>query len=179
MRLSARLTALLVVLLAASSLFALERGKDGFYETGEGVRTKKVAFFHVKVYQIESFAKELPAVKSKAAMITLDTDKKLEWKMLRSVGAQKIKDAMREAYEMNGYSDQAKIDSIKAPFVGEVKDGATVTISYDAATKTTSLATGGRRASVPGEDFMRATWSIWFGHIDQPSLQDALISKLK
>ncbi|MFI5290900.1 MAG: hypothetical protein ACHQ17_14670, partial [Polyangia bacterium] len=67
MRLSARLTALLVVLLAASSLFALERGKDGFYETGEGVRTKKVAFFHVKVYQIESFAKELPAVKSKAA----------------------------------------------------------------------------------------------------------------
>lgn len=178
MRFSSRL-ALVIALACASSLFAAERGKDGYFETGQGVRTKKIAFFHVKVYQIESFAKELPPTPSKQAMIELESDKRLEWKMLRSVGAQKIKDAMREAYQMNGFHDQAKIDAINAPFVDELPSGGTVTISYNAATKTTTLSAEGRSASVRGEDFMRATWSIWFGRIDQPSLQDALLSKLK
>jgi hypothetical protein len=29
-----------------------------------------------------------------------------------------------------------------------------------------------------GTDYMKATWSIWFGRSDDPELGDALISKL-
>ena len=39
-----------------------------------------------------------------------------------------------------------------------------------------SLASGS--AMVEGVDFMRATWSIWFGKIDQAKLGDQLISKI-
>lgn len=177
MRLS-RPLALLAFLLVAPQLHAAEKTADGFYRTGEAIRVKKIAFLHIKVYQIDSYAKELPPVKSKEAMISLNADKKLEWKMLRSVGAKKIKDAMREAYTLNGYHDGAKIDAIIAPFVDEVPNGGTVTISWDATRKVTTLSTGGRSASVAGEDFMRATWSIWFGRIDEPRLTDALLQQL-
>jgi hypothetical protein len=54
-----------------------------------------------------------------------------------------------------------------------------VTITYNSATKqTTFWEQGGGTQVVDGLDFMKATWSIWFGKIDQPSLGDALISKL-
>ncbi|MBI2391667.1 MAG: hypothetical protein HYV09_18910 [Deltaproteobacteria bacterium] len=40
-------------------------------------------------------------------------------------------------------------------------------------------ATQGRAtATVAGHDFMRATWSHWFGKTDQPELGAALMSKL-
>jgi hypothetical protein len=32
-------------------------------------------------------------------------------------------------------------------------------------------------ATVPGEEFMKATWSIWFGKIDQPNLGDSLLNR--
>jgi hypothetical protein len=36
----------------------------------------------------------------------------------------------------------------------------------------------GTSATVAGQDFMKAVWSIWFGKIDQPSMGDQLISLL-
>jgi hypothetical protein len=162
----------------AASASAAERDAQGYYRTGEGIRYKKVAFIDVKVYDITSLAKELPPAHSKEAMIALDADKKLAWKMLRSVGAEKIKKALRESYAQNGYSEQANIESIIQPIAGEVKEGEWVTIAYDAASKTTTLSTGGRQAKVAGVPFMRATWSIWFGKIDQPALSEALLKEL-
>jgi len=37
---------------------------------------------------------------------------------------------------------------------------------------------GGGTATIPGVDFMKAVWSIWFGKIDQPALGDALIRNI-
>lgn len=167
------------LLLAASLGQAVERDVDGYFHTGQAVRTKKIVFGKVNVYAIDHAMKELPADKSKHGVIEADVDKKLEWKMLRHVEAAKIHKALRDAYAMNGYTDSAKIGKFVGALSG-LKKGDWVTISYDAAAKTTTLyAPNGAIAQVPGEDFMRATWSIWFGHIDQPDLPDSLVSKLK
>ncbi|MDB4966463.1 MAG: hypothetical protein JWN44_2152 [Myxococcales bacterium] len=156
---------------------ALERDRDGYFHTGDGVRYKKVAFINVKVYAIDHYMKDLPAQKSKQAVIEADVDKRFSWKMLRSVEAEKIRNALREAFAKNGYSDGGKIDSFLGSIGKELKEGDAVTISYDHAKKTTTITTPGGSATVPGEAFMKATWSIWFGKIDQPQLGDSLLNK--
>jgi hypothetical protein len=173
------LAAVLFAAAIPSVALAADKDKEGFFPTGEGIRYKKVAFINVKVYDITSYARELPASKSKEAMIQLDSDKKLSWKMLRSVDAEKIRNALREAYAKNGYTDKNKIESLLRPITRELKEGDTVIIRYDASTKKTTLAAEGASATVEGPEFMKATWSIWFGNIDQPTLSDKLIDNLK
>src|SRR5262245_45720087 len=106
----------------ASPATALERERDGFFHTGEAVRVKKVAFVKVKVYAIDHYMKALPAAKSKQAVIDAKVDKKLAWKMLRSVESDKLRHALREAYALNGYGDTAKIDTFVQALGGELKE---------------------------------------------------------
>ena len=170
---------LMSLLLAVSGAWALDPGADGFYFTGSGVRTKSVAFIDVKVYAISHFMKKLPDQKSKRAVIDIDVDKKIAWKMLRDVDAEKIQTALKEAFAMNGYSDAGKIGKFMSAFSAELKENATVGIVYNSEKKTTSVTVkGGGNATVEGVDFMKAVWSIWFGKIDQPKLGDAMISKI-
>jgi hypothetical protein len=169
----------LLLLTVVATAWGLDPDKNGWFNTGSGVRTKSVAFVTVKVYAIRHDMKQLPPEKSKRAVIDADVDKKITFKLLRDVDAEKIQNALREAYQMNGYGDQSKI----GPFLGamnkELKEGTYVTISYNAAAKTTSISVSNSgNASVAGADFMKATWSIWFGKIDQPSLGDAMISNM-
>jgi hypothetical protein len=169
------LPALAAVAMLTTSALALERGRDGFFHTGEGVRYKKIAFINIKVYAIDHYMKDLPAQKSKQAVIDADVDKRFSWKMLRTVDAEKIKNALREAFAKNGYADGAKIDAFVGAITSELKEGDNVTISYDAAKKATTISSPAGKATVAGEDFMRATWSIWFGKIDQKDLGDRLL----
>jgi hypothetical protein len=167
---------------AALALFAvpasaLERGNDGLFHTGDGIRYKKIAFINIKVYAIDHAMKDLPAQKSKQAVIDADVDKQFHWKMLRSVDAEKIQNALREAYAKNGYNDAAKINALVGSIAKELKQGDSVTIRYDAAKKATTITSPAGSATVPGEEFMKATWSIWFGKIDQKDLGDELIEK--
>ncbi|MGZ3407278.1 MAG: chalcone isomerase family protein [Polyangia bacterium] len=169
------LVALVALGMFATSAAALERDRDGYFHTGDGVRVKKVAFIHVKVYAIDHYMKDLPAQKSKQAVIDANVDKRFSWKMLRSVDAEKIKNALREAYAKNGYSDAGKINPFVDAITKELKEGDAVTIKYDAAKKATTITSPAGSATVPGEDFMKATWSIWFGKIDQKELGDDLL----
>ena len=172
------LLALVAVGLLAVPASALERDRDGFYHTGDGVRVKKVAFINVKVYAIDHYMKDLPPQKSKQAVIDAEVDKRFSWRMLRSVDSEKIRTALREAYAKNGYGDGAKIDAfVNALSNKELKEGDAVTIRYDAARKVTTITGPGGSATVNGEDFMKATWSIWFGKIDQPNLGDSLLNR--
>jgi hypothetical protein len=169
------LVALVALGMFATSAAALERDRDGYFHTGDGVRVKKVAFIHVKVYAIDHYMKDLPAQKSKQAVIDANVDKRFSWKMLRSVDAEKIKNALREAYAKNGYSDAGKINPFVDAITKELKEGDAVTIKYDAAKKATTITSPAGSATIPGEDFMKATWSIWFGKIDQKDLGDELL----
>jgi hypothetical protein len=170
---------LLTTMLVTSPLWALEPNKDGWYHTGDGVRVKQVAIITAKVYAIRHDMKCLPPTKSKQAVIDADCDKKFSWKMLRDVDAEKIQKALREAFQMNGYGDQGKIGQFVGAISKEMKEDTLVSIAYNSQSKSTTIwISNGGQATVPGVDFMKAVWSIWFGKIDQPSLGDALMSKL-
>lgn len=159
----------------AANASALERGRDGYFHTGDGVRVKKVAFMSFKVYSIDHYMKDLPQQKSKQAVIDADVDKRFSWKMLRTVDAGKIQNALREAFAKNGYGDSGKIDAFVGSIGKELKEGDALTISYDAVKKVTTISSPAGSATVAGEGFMKATWSIWFGKIDQPQLGDSLL----
>lgn len=173
------LAALAVVMLAVTSAFAIEPGPDGYYFTGAGTRVKTVAFVDIDVYKISHFMKALPPAKSKRAVIDIDTDKKIVWKMLRDVDAERIQKTLKEAFAANGYGDGGKIGKFVGAFSSELKNGQAVTIAYSAEKKAVTVKVdGGGTATIEGVDFMKGVWSIWFGTIDQPKLGDAMISKL-
>jgi hypothetical protein len=166
---------LLAAFLAGDFLFA--QGGD-FVTTGSGIRVKKIAFVSVKVYSITHQMKNPPAPKSAQAIIDADVDKRFTLKLLRDVDAEKIAAAIKEAYGKNGYTNTGNINTIANILVGDIKEGGTVVFSYNAATKTTTCTFAGKTSNVSGVDFMKATWSIWFGKIDQPALTQSLMSKL-
>lgn len=154
--------------------------QGGFVHTGDAVRTKSVGPFTAKVYAIRHDMKERPAAKSRQAVIEADVDKKFTWRMLRDVDSSKIQKALREAFQMNGYGDQAKINAFVGAFdKKEVKDKSAVVISYNATKKTTTIwVQNGTTVEVPGVPFMKAVWKIWFGKIDQPKMGDQLLARL-
>lgn len=174
-----RTKAFLLTSLLSLSALALTPDKDGWMHTGDGVRTKSVAFITVKVYAIGHDMKCAPPQKSKQAVIDADCDKRFTWRMQRDVDKEKIHNALREAYKMNGFGDAGRVGQALGAFTAELKENAFVTITYDSAKKTTTFwEQNGGTSTVAGADFMKATWSVWFGKIDQPSLGDALIAKL-
>lgn len=171
------LTVLLAVLAFAGTAFADDL--DGLTQTGSSVRVKTVLLVDVNVYKIDHYMKELPASKSKQAVIDKETKKAFVWTMKRDVENQKIVDALKDAFKMNGYTDETKIKSFIGAFSGDLKEKGKVKIVYDAdAKKTTVTVDGGGTATVEGVDFMKGVWSIWFGKIDQKKLGDELISKI-
>jgi hypothetical protein len=169
------LLVLSALLLSVTNLFA----EDGWIHTGSGTRVKTVVLVDVKVYSISHFMKQAPATKSKQAVIDADVDKKFVWTMLRDVDHEKVVQTLKDAFAANGYGDAGNIGKFVGAFSAELKEKSKVTIKYDAEKKATTVSVGGGgSATVEGVDFMKAVWKIWFGKIDQPSLGDALISKL-
>jgi hypothetical protein len=157
----------------------LERGKDGYFHTGDGVRVKSLVFVKLKIYAIGHDMRELPPTKSKQAVMDMDVDKRLSWKMLRDAGGARLQGILRDAFARNGYADAAKIGSFLSPFGDGLRENQRVVISYASASKTTTVAVEGHSAvSISGLDFMRATWGVWFGNTDDPALGDALIGRL-
>jgi hypothetical protein len=166
------------VLSLAPSALALNPDANGWYHTGDAVRQKTVVFITANVYQIGHDMKCV-VPRSKQAVIDADCDKKFTWKMMRDVGNGKINDAMREAYQKNGYGDSGKINQALGAFNAEFKENAYVKISYDSTAKTTTFwEQNGGTATVAGVDFMKATWKVWLGNIDPPSIGDRLIANL-
>ena len=160
--------------------FATTAFADGMIHTGDSVRVKAIGFIHVNVYAIRHDMKEKPAQKSKQAVIDADVDKKFTWTMLRDLPSEKIQKAMKEGFAQNGFGDQGRIGQFVGAFnKDEVKEKSAVVITYNAGSKSTTIwVQGGGSATVAGQDFMKAVWSLWFGKIDQPAMGDQLISLL-
>jgi hypothetical protein len=144
---------------------------------------------NVKVYTITSIIKEKPKERSKAGMINAEVDKQFLLYMRRDVSTDKMKNAFREAFKLNGYGDGGKIEQ----FVGALGSGdvaefdfkakppppPSLSIAYNAKAQTTTINVPGHgTATVGGVDFMKAVWSIWYGKIDQPQMGDQLIANL-
>ena len=148
-----------------------------FTTTGSAIRVKKIAFVSVNVYAITHQMKDIPEARSAAEFINAETDKRFILKMKRDVDSAKIVTAINDAFGLNGYSNKANQDTFSSVLTGDLKENDTITISYNAASKTTTCNYSGKTSTVAGSDFMKATWSIWFGKIDEPSLTTALVGK--
>lgn len=168
-----------IVMAMAFLLFGMEifAQAASFTTTGSAIRVKKIAFVSVNVYAITHQMKDVPETRSAQEFINAETDKRFILKMKRDVDSAKISAAFNDAYALNGYSNKANQDTFSSVLTGDLKENDTITISYSAATKTTTCNYGGKTSSVTGSDFMKATWSIWFGKIDQPALTSALVGK--
>jgi len=169
--------ALVLAVLALGTL----RADDAEWKlTGSSTRVKKVGFIKVKVYSIEHHMKKLPDKKSKEAVIDAELDKKFTWTMLRDVEAEKIQSALKDAFALNECKDEEKIKTFLGAFKAELKEKSTVTVSYDASKKETSVTveSGSGSAKVEGVEFMKSVWKLWLGKIDQETLGDELISKI-
>ena len=165
---------LCAALLAVTALFAAE-----FTTTGSGIRVKKIAFVKVQVYSLtHQIAGTMPE-KSATAVMNADVDKRFILTMKRDIDSQKIVAAINDAYAMNGYANKANQNTLFGVLSGDMKTGDQLIITYNAANKTTTSSYKGKTASVAGVDFMKATWAIWFGKIDQPGLTQALIANMK
>jgi len=160
--------------------FAAEFSADGYYHTGDGIQTAAHWPFTLELFSVAHDTKELPASKTRKAMIEMDADKRLTLRMLRDVPTEHLKMGLQDRYQLNGYSNTEKIHQFLTPLHGAtVPTGSTLIISYDAKSKVTTLeAAGGLSASVEGADFMQATWKIWFGLSKPATLGDQLLSKL-
>jgi hypothetical protein len=53
------------------SASGLERGKDGYFHTGDGIRVKSLVLVKLKIYAIGHDMRELPATKSKQAVMDI------------------------------------------------------------------------------------------------------------
>ena len=187
MQITRRKLAFFLATLAALVLGVSAVSADDWVLTGTGMRVKSIAFVDIKVYEISHYMKSVPdAVKGaadvgakKAAVVAADVGKKFVWSVKRDLPQEKVQTFIREAFAMNGYSDQGKIEKYVSAFAGELKEGSTVTIEYvpgDAAK--VNVTTGAGSASIDGKDFGQAVWKIYFGKIDPPSLGDKLVSKI-
>src|SRR5215212_7843109 len=122
-----RIALLFTMVLALLLSLASSASADPMVHTGDAVRTKSVGPFTAKVYAIRHDMKEKPAAKSKQAVIDADVDKKFTWKMLRDVESKKIQNALREAFQMNGFNDGARIGQFVGAFnKEEVKENTAV-----------------------------------------------------
>jgi hypothetical protein len=178
----AKLGTVLALVLAALSISgdgsALERQSNGYYRTGEAIVRHKVLVVTVTVLAIAHEMKALPPVRSKQAVIDLDVGKRFALQMRRDIPSDKMREGLAEGYAKHGYRDQAKVAKLLSVLKGELKDNSWLLITYDADKKTTTMSIpGGPSSTVPGVDFMRATWQLWLAG-DDASLGDALIKHL-
>lgn len=160
--------------------YALEPGKDGFFQTGAGTRSKLGG----KTYDIFHSIKQLPAVRSRQALIDADVDKRFSL-VFRAVPLllkpivggsawpkDKIQGSFREGFAANDYTVKEKIDRFLSPIAQDFVEKDTIFIQYNAETKSTTITVKTAKVTVEGADFMRAVWSLWFGKIDQKDLPE-------
>lgn len=167
-----------VLAVALFAIPALVFAQEAFTKTGEGVRVKNIAFINVNVYYIVHQMKGKLPGKNPQAIIDAEQEKTFWLSMMRDIDSQKIVGAIQEAYIKNGYNNPANGQQLFSVITGELKQGDNLTLYYNPASKTTTCTFKGRSATVAGSDFMKATWSIWFGKIDQPGLTQALMANI-
>ncbi len=164
-----------VLVLAAPGVAAAE---GAWHRTGDGVMRTRVAFIHVDVFAVGHEMKCVPDHKSKAEVAAADCDKRFVWRALRNVDKEDVRDSLLQGYQAVEYRDAAKIERALSIVGSGIREGESITIAYDAATRRTTFSQGRGKVEVEGLAFMRATWSVVFANREMTELAAALIRKL-
>jgi hypothetical protein len=150
----------------------------GFVRTGEGIKSLRIGTLDVRVYVVRHDMRQLPAVRSRKALIEADVDKRFTLRLLRDMEAHHLQETLRDALLQNGSDDPVRIRAFLAGLSRDVKAGTHVVVSYDARTRTTSLAVDGVVGStVESFRFMTEVWSVWLGKGEAAALAEALVGR--
>jgi hypothetical protein len=129
---------------------------------GIGIRKKLIINVYLGGLYLERKAR------SEGDIITSDQVKRVHLHFLYSeVGADQLNEAWREGFENNAKSLMPSIRSEIARFIacfdGPIRKGETMTFTYTPGTGTVVNIKGRVRDTIPGDAFMRALFSVWFG----------------
>ena len=129
---------------------------------GVGVRKK----FFVDVYLGALYLKT-PTQNPQEVISSEQPKRVLLHVIYKQVDADKWVEGWKEGFQKSASNpDQAlsaKIDQFLGFFKEPVKKGETVQISYIPGQGTNVAIKGQSKGTIPGADFMKALWSIWFG----------------
>jgi hypothetical protein len=151
----------------------IQAGGKTLQLNGAGVRTR----FFIKVYAIGLYV-EQPS--RDATAILGDQVRRAELRMLRSVSASEMAEAIGEAFTANAGSAgpqlQARLDRFKAMFPNATS-GEVITLTYIPGTGTVVAAGGKDLGTIEGKDFADVLFSAWIGAnpVDD-SLKQALLA---
>jgi Chalcone isomerase-like len=141
---------------------------------GAGLRTR----FFIKVYAIALYL-EQPSTDA-TAILTADQVRRAELRMLRSVSASEMAEAIGEAFTANAGGAlpqlQARLDRFKSLFPAATS-GEVITLTYVPGTGTVVGAGGKDLGTIEGKDFADVLFSAWIGaHPVDDSLKQALLA---
>jgi len=173
-RASGRTLAVVVSLaLVGGPLSAAGTDAGAYKPTGDAVLKANHWPFTVELLSVRHEMRDLPAERSRRAVIEFDGDKRLTVHALRAIDAKRLTSWLRDGYDDARYRDEARIQEILGAFSNALQKDEEAVIQYDAASRTTTV-TVGRRApvQVTGAEFMRATWAVWF------EVGDGLVARL-
>lgn len=131
-----------------------------------GVGMREVTVFHVDVYVLAAYVENRTCDPSR--LVESDEVKVLRMRFVRDVGADKMRENMEKSFRKRTPPDApADLKTRIRDFVGlfgiEAKEGMDVEVRYLPGQGTTVLVEGRQRgATVPGHDFIRVLWDIYF-----------------
>jgi hypothetical protein len=155
----------------AGGAIALRPDADGWLRTGE-------AEPHRGVLRLEHDVRALPPAGAPQGIVALDADKRMTLRFLSDVDATQLRNGLRERYARRRYGDSATVERFLSPLARPIARGEAFVITYDAAAQTTRATLGDASAVAHGQEFMQATWRLWFDDAVPAALVGALMQNL-
>jgi hypothetical protein len=144
---------------------------QGWLRTGE-------AEPHRGVLRLEHDVRAAGPSSARQELVALDVDKRMTLRFLSDVDAAQLRSGLRDRYARRGYRDAAAVEQFLSPLARPIARGEALVIAYDTATKTTRATLGEASAAVQGQEFMLATWRLWFDDAVPGALAGALMQNL-
>jgi len=129
-----------------------------------GMGIRKATFLKVKVYVAGLYLETKSA--DPAVVIASVQAKRLVLQFVRDVSRDQIVDAWEEGFQKNGGKDlpglRARIRKLDS-FMTDFRSGDALTFTYVPGSGVQIAVKGAALGTLPGEDFARTFFSIWFG----------------
>ena len=143
---------------------------------GAGIRTK----FLFKIYVIGLYL-ENPTRDSARAIGSEESKRVVMHLVYKNVTKKQLGEAWEDGFEKNTPSPSAAVKEGLAKlesWMGDISAGQEIVFTWEPGKGTDVRFAGEEKGTIPGEDFMRALWSVWLGpHPPSEDLKKGLLGE--